>query len=258
MALAFVNPSNKEVQDFQLLRVEEVLKNYAIDGIVLDRCRYDNLYADFSHITRNAFEEYLLKEGKTLINFPEDAFKINNKGALIKGRYYNEWITFRSQTISDFTGRVRELVDKYKSRRNPDLKMAAYVGSWYEVYYQNGVNWASRNFKYNNFFKFPESNIYNEKYSKTSYLNHLDFLMIGTYYKTSKEVKRYITLGNILTCGELPILGSMSLPDLKVEEQGQIFKTSINHSDGLMIFDYCYVDWITFLEQMKIALSNKK
>ena len=82
--------------------------------------------------------------------------------------------------------------------------------------------------------------------------------MIGTYYKTSKEVKRYITLGNILTCGELPILGSMSLPDLKVEEQGQIFKTSINHSDGLMIFDYCYVDWITFLEQMKIALSNKK
>ena len=258
VALAFVNPSNKEVQDFQLLRVEEVLKNYAIDGIVLDRCRYDNLYADFSHITRNAFEEYLLKEGKTLINFPEDAFKINNKGALIKGRYYNEWITFRSQTISDFTGRVRELVDKYKSRRNPDLKMAAYVGSWYEVYYQNGVNWASRNFKYNNFFKFPESNIYNEKYSKTSYLNHLDFLMIGTYYKTSKEVKRYIPLGNILTCGELPILGSMSLPDLKVEEQGQIFKTSINHSDGLMIFDYCYVDWITFLEQMKIALSNKK
>jgi len=63
LALAFVNPSNKEVQDFQLLRVEEVLKNYDIDGIVLDRCRYDNLYADFSHVTRNAFEEYLEKEG---------------------------------------------------------------------------------------------------------------------------------------------------------------------------------------------------
>lgn len=59
VALAFVNPSNKKVQDFQLLRVEEVLKNYDVDGIVLDRCRYDNLYADFSHITRNAFEDYL-------------------------------------------------------------------------------------------------------------------------------------------------------------------------------------------------------
>ena len=58
LALAFVNPSNKEVQDFQLLRVEEVLKNYDIDGIVLDRCRYDNLYADFSHVTRNSFEEW--------------------------------------------------------------------------------------------------------------------------------------------------------------------------------------------------------
>ena len=258
VALAFVNPSNKEVQDFQLLRVEEVLKNYDIDGVILDRCRYDNLYADFSHITRNAFEEYLKKEGKTLENFPADAFKINQKGELIKGRYYNEWITFRSQTISDFAGRVRELINKYKSKRNPNLKMAAYVGSWYEAYYQNGVNWASRNFKYNDFLDFPESDIYNEKYSYTSYLNYLDFLMIGTYYKTSKEVKRYITLGNILTCGELPILGSMSLPDLKVEEQGQIFKTSIKHSDGLMVFDYCYVDWLTFFEQMRIALSNKK
>ena len=50
--------------------LEEVLKNYDIDGIVLDRCRYDNLYADFSHVTRNAFEEYLEKEGKVLENFP--------------------------------------------------------------------------------------------------------------------------------------------------------------------------------------------
>lgn len=255
VALAFVNPSNKEVQDYQLLHVEEVLKNYNVDGIVLDRCRYDNLYADFSYASRNAFEDYLAAQGKRLDNFPADAFRIDSLGTMVKGKYFKEWITFRSQTISDFTGRVRNLVDLYKNKKNPNLKMAAYVGSWYEVYYQNGVNWASRSFSYNSRLGFPESVIYGEEYNKTSYLKYLDFLMIGTYYKTAKEVNRYITLGNILTCGECPILGSISLPDLKVPNQGRVLGASLKNSAGLMIFDYCYVDWANFFEQMRIAYS---
>ncbi len=258
VALAFVNPSNKKVQDFQLLRVEEVLKNYDVDWIVLDRCRYDNLYADFSHITRNAFEDYLREKGKVLDNFPADAFKIDQSGTLIKGKHYHEWILFRSQTIADFTGRIRALVNTYKQKKNPALKMAAYVGSWYEVYYQNGVNWASNNFRYDDRLNFPESEIYSEEYNNTSYLKHLDFLMIGTYYKTAKEVNRYITLGNILTCGQCPILGSMSLPDLSVNNPGEVFGASLRNSSGLMIFDYCYVDWATFFEQMKLAFSKMK
>ncbi|MBQ8502034.1 MAG: family 10 glycosylhydrolase [Bacteroides sp.] len=258
IALAFVNPSNREVQDFQLLRVEEVLKNYDVDGIVLDRCRYDNLYADFSHVTRNAFEEYLTAQGKTLENFPADAFRIDKNGALVKGQYYKEWITFRSQTIADFVGRVRELVDTYKTQKNPDLKMAAYVGSWYEVYYQNGVNWASGAFDYHTALNFPESEIYGEAYSATSYLKYLDFLMIGTYYKTVKEINRYITLGNILTNGELPILGSISLPDLAVSNPENVYAASLKNSAGLMIFDYCYVDWEAFVRQMKLAYAALK
>lgn len=258
LALAFVNPSNKEVQDFQLLRVEEVLKNYNIDGIVLDRCRYDNLYADFSHVSRNAFEEYLEKENKILENFPADAFKITKEGNMVKGKFFKEWITFRSQTIRDFTGRIRALIEKYKAEKNPDLKMAAYVGSWYEVYYQNGVNWASSQFEYNERLAFPDSEIYGKTYNKTSYLSDLDFLMIGTYYKTAKEVNRYITLGNILTCGQTPLLGSMSMPDLSVSDQGKVFGASLKNSSGLMIFDNCYVDWKSFFEQMKIAFSIKK
>lgn len=258
VALAFVNPSNKEAQDYQLLRVEEVLKNYDVDGIVLDRCRYDNLYADFSHVSRNAFEDYLAVQGKQLENFPADAFRIDKTGTMIKGKYFKEWITFRSQTIADFTGRIRELVDLYKEKKNPDLKMAAYVGSWYEAYYQNGVNWANHTFQYDERLGFPEVEIYGEEYNKTSYLKYLDFLMIGTYYKTAKEVNRYITLGNILTGGECPILGSISLPDLKVPVPGNVIGAALKNSAGLMIFDYCYVDWATFVEQMRIAYSTIK
>jgi len=257
LVLAFVNPANKDVQDFQLLRVEEVLKNYPVDGIVLDRCRYDNYYADFGHVTRNAFADYLRSEGKQLDNFPNDAFRIDDQGKMVQGKYFVDWITFRSQTIKSFTDRLRSLVNQYKSTKNPELKMAAYVGSWYEIYYQNGVNWASSDFIYNDKLGFPESKIYTDKYYKTSYLGNIDFLMIGTYYKTRKEIKKYITLGNILTNGQLPLLGSMSLTDLKDEQRSEVFKASLSESAGLMIFDLCYVHWADFLNQMKQALSKK-
>lgn len=259
LVLAFVNPANKEVQDFQLLRVEEVLKNYPVDGIVLDRCRYDNIYADFSNVTRNAFADYLKESGKQLENFPNDAFRIDDQGTLVQGKYFVDWVTFRSGVIKAFTTRVRELVDKYKASKNPALKMAAYVGSWYEIYYQNGVNWASSDFVYNDKLGFPESRIYSAAYNKTSYLKNLDFIMIGTYYKTGSEVKKYITLGNILTCGQLPLLGSMSLPDLKNEERSDVFKASVDESSGLMIFDLCYVnDWNVFMQQMKKTITIQK
>lgn len=59
--------------------------------------------------------------------------------------------------------------------------------------------------------------------------------MIGTYYKTPKEVNKYLTLGNILTCGQVPLIGSMSLPDLSVADQGKVFGASLTNSSGLMI-----------------------
>ena len=261
LALAFVNPANKEVQDFQLLRVEEVLKNYDVDGVILDRCRYDNFYADFSHVSRNAFADFLRADGKQLENFPNDAFRIDEQGNMIEGKYFVEWITFRSHVIKLFADRVRELVDRYKSGKNQHLKLGAYVGSWYETYYQNGVNWASSDFKYNSRLNFPESRIYSEKYNQTGYLENLDFLMIGTYYKTEKEIKKYITLGNILTNGQTPLIGSMSLPDLedlKSEDRTGVFGASLNESSGLMIFDLCYIKWDEFISEMRNSIKKTK
>ncbi|MDR1369282.1 MAG: family 10 glycosylhydrolase [Dysgonamonadaceae bacterium] len=254
--LGFVNPANAEVQHFQLLRVEEVLKNYAIDGIVMDRCRYDNLYADFSEVSRQQFAEYLKKEDKILEQFPADAFLIDEKGKIIEGKYFIEWITFRASVIRQFTDRVRTLVDKYKKRKNPNLKLAAYVGSWFEVYWQNGVNWSSKNFRYDERLKFPENRLYTDKYYQTSYIENIDFLMIGVYYKTAEEINKYITLGNILTNGELPLYASVSLPDLKNEEQTPVFDAAIAHSSGLMIFDLCYVDWMFFTENLRKAIQE--
>ncbi|MCR4030685.1 MULTISPECIES: family 10 glycosylhydrolase [Flavobacterium] len=258
VALAFVNPANPEVVDFQLLRVKEVLDNYAIDGIVLDRTRFDNFYADFSELSKNKFAEYLKQKGKQLDHFPNDAFSIDSEGKMVEGKYFIDWITFRSTLIKEFASKVRKVVNEYKASTKPNLQLAAYVGSWYETYYQNGVNWASSTFNYNPILGFPESKFYSAEYSKTSYLDNLDFIMIGTYYKTDKEIAKYVTLGNILVDGKIPVSASLSLPDLNDSERRIAIKSAFKNSSGLMIFDLCYINWAEFLDQMKGLQTIKK
>ncbi|MDU6265552.1 MAG: family 10 glycosylhydrolase [Anaerocolumna aminovalerica] len=242
--LIFVNPANEGVRQFQLDRVEEVLQNYDVDGVVMDRCRYDNQYADFSDITKTKFEAYLAGQGKTLENWPADAYKINADGTMTTGRLYNEWLTFRSQIIGDFAADLKTLVDEYEIIKGKDLLLSAYVGSWYEVYYQNGVNWADESFIYNERLNFPTPDLYTPEYRSTSYLDSIEFLMIGCYYDTEAEIAKYTTLGNILTNGKVPLIGSIDLTSLKTPELQRIgFQAAFDNSDGAMIFDLCYVNW---------------
>lgn len=242
--LIYVNPANDEVRQFQLDRVEEVLTNYDVDGVIMDRARYDNQYADFSEETRVKFVAYLEEQGKTLVNWPADAYKINADGSMTTGSLYKEWLAFRSSIIGDFAADLKELVNEYKSIKEKDITLSAYVGSWYEVYYQNGVNWADESFIYNDRLKFPQSDIYTPEYRSTSYVDSIDFLMIGCYYDTEAMIAKYTTLGNILTNGKIPLIGSIDLTSLKTPESQRIgYQAAFDNSDGAMIFDLCYVDW---------------
>lgn len=243
--LIYVNAANKEVQEFQLKRVEEVLKNYSVDGVVMDRARYDNLYSDFSNTSRDLFANYLASKGKKLENWPQDAFKIDVNGQMIKGQHYYEWLTFRSNVIKEFTEDLRYLVNKYDEKTSKDITLAAYVGAWYESYYECGVNWADDSFVYNDRLGLPEAGLYTKEYAQTSYLNDLDFLMIGTYYKSDREIEKYATQGNILTNGEVDLIASIDLT-MSVnspEEQRKGFQAAFDNTDGGMIFDLCYTNW---------------
>lgn len=242
--LLYVNPANDEVQAFQLKRVEEVLMNYSIDGVILDRARYDHQYADFSEETKEKFIAYLTSKDKTLDNWPADVYSIGSDGTMVLGMHYFEWITFRSLVICNFSRRLRTLVDQYGKNQNRDIKLAAYVGSWYETYYQNGVNWADESFIYNERLDFPLPALYTREYAKASYLDNIDFIMIGCYYDTKEQIEKYVTLGNILTNEKVDLIGSISLPDLKTpEELCNGFQTVYQNSKGGMIFDLCYTDW---------------
>lgn len=255
--LCYVNPANPEVQDFELLRVKELLDHYEVDGVVMDRTRYDNQYADFSEVTRLQFEEYLKAKGLELKNWPQDIYSFDVEQKMVFGPLYLTWLTFRSSIIKGFAKRLRGLVDEYAKEQDRPIALAAYVGSWFDLYYQNGVNWGSQDFSYNERLNFPVSKLYTEEYSKTSYVEYIDFLMIGCYYETAEMIEKYTTIGNIVTNHQVPMMASMSLPHLATEEALKIgTKACIDFSDGTMIFDLCYTDWSTLSGALKEALNQ--
>ncbi|WP_010270595.1 FIMAH domain-containing protein [Paenibacillus senegalensis] len=242
--VVFVNPANDEVRDYQLRGFEEVIKNYNVDGVLLDRGRYDNYFADFSDVSRAKFEDFLAERGKELVNWPEDVFTYNANGTRVDGPLILEWWEFRSAVIKSFTAEVKELVDRYERETGREILTSAYVGSWFDTYYLNGVHWGSTEFRYDPRLGFTDEDVYTDGYYETGYAENLDFLQIGTYQTTASEIKKYITIGNIVTNGELPLYSSMAMNNVQEPVlQREVFQAGLRNSSGLMLFDYSQVNW---------------
>ncbi|WP_166542071.1 S-layer homology domain-containing protein [Paenibacillus lutrae] len=242
-AVLFVNPANDEVRDYQLKTFEEVMKNYNVDGIIHDRGRYDNETAEFSDVTKAKFEAFLQQRNKKLTNWPDDIFRYVN-GKRVDGPLIQDWWEFRSGTIASFMEESRALVDRYSASKGKEIQMSAYVGAWFESYYLNGVHWGSKNFRYDSRLKLPNGSLYTDEYYQTGYIDTMDFLMVGTYYGTTPEIQRYLTLDSIVTNGEVPLYAGMALVDLQSPAlQREIFQTALGSSNGLMLFDASLANW---------------
>lgn len=252
--VAFVNPSHDGVRDYQLKTFEEIIKNYNVDGVVHDRGRYDNEGADFSEVTRVKFEQFLQERGKQLVNWPEDIFYYENH-VRIDGPLIQDWWEFRSGTIQSFFAEVKALVDSYEAQEGRDIRVSSYVGSWYETYYLNGVNWGSKNFRYHPALNMPKESVYTAEYYETGYIEYLDFLMIGAYQTTSREIQKYITLGNIVTNGEIPLYAGIAMNNVQVPGvQREVFQAGLSSTNGLMLFDASQVNWTV----VKASLENRE
>lgn len=195
---AFTNPADPAVQAFELARVREVLKNYPLSGVIISRCRYDGLDADYSEISRRQFSEFLAARGKKLDNFTAQA----------TAEFLADWVEYRAGVIASFTAKLRQEVDSF-STPNRQLALAAYVGNWYDKYYGYGVNWASPTFTYNDLLDFEHPEIYTESYATTSLLRSLNFLIIGSFRKT---IARDVALAQIITEGQIPLVVALRMP----------------------------------------------
>jgi hypothetical protein len=168
----FFNPANPSVQNFLLGLLDDLASYSDLDGIILDRARFDELDSDFSDESRSQFESYL---GKS-VSFPDDVMRADIKTAYLPANlppYFKQWLEFRVKVMHDFMEKARTRV----KAKNPDITFGVYVGGWYSQYYGVGVNWASP--KYNSAAEFPEWAGAN--YQKYGFADLMDITLIGAY-----------------------------------------------------------------------------
>lgn len=259
----FLNPANDDVQEYQMAHFEEVMRNYDVDAIVLDRARYDTMHADFSPESKAKFESFLQDRGKTLERWPEDIFehKYDESGNFIEtvnGPLYYDWLAFRSHISKDFMIKVREMVDQVNMEQGTQIQYAISLGSWYESYYQSGQNWASPDFEYDERLNFPVEELYKNpeyRYNETAFGDPdiFDYMVIGTYQNSAEQIKRYLTLLNILTMESFPVYAGMQIPVLPdPAEQREAFQAAFEFSNGIKMFDLSRLNW----EIQKAAIND--
>lgn len=172
---AMVNPVNEEFQDYILSIFQEVVMKYPkLDGIILDRVRYDGFTSDFSILSKKKFETYL---GVELDLFPDDIYrwKYDRNGNLYpeRGKYFMEWVEWRASVIYEFMKEAREAVKTI----NPKISFGTYTGAWYPTYFEFGVNFASN--KYDPFGRYDWAT---SNYKEYGYAELLDLFTVGNYY----------------------------------------------------------------------------
>ncbi|WP_456402364.1 family 10 glycosylhydrolase [Hydrogenimonas sp.] len=114
----FVNPLHPGVRAYQLSIVEEIVRNYEIDGVVLDWIRFDGFGMDLSPYTRGVYEDRFGYDPLT-IDFARD----NPKRA--------EWNRFRTEAIASYIAEVSETI----RRLRPGIELGVSILSpdWIEV-----------------------------------------------------------------------------------------------------------------------------
>lgn len=258
----FLDPANPEVQEYLLTLLGELAAYEGLDGIVLDRCRYDdhNLDAGYTDAAKAAFTTYLgdapskwpvLAQGQTYVSSNPSTLERN-------------WLTFRCKVIHDF---MEKAVAKVHGV-NEDIRFGVYVGAWFSEYYRSGVNWSSSQYdlKANeSTYKWVPSN-----YQKTGFADLLDFIFLGAYAGTSGihgstewTMEGFAKLGAKRLCGAVPFAAGPDIGNGSGFENGHqealipdIVKTMLASSDGLFIFDLCHIRMFDYWDAFEKGIGE--
>jgi hypothetical protein len=238
------SPTNPSVRRRLNDMVEEVTKNYDIDGIIFDdRLRYASLSADFTPLAMSLFEQHIGKR----IQWPDDVFKYTfsyttqlNRG-IKPGPYYDARMNWRASILRNFVVETRTRIRQIK----PKMQLGVYAGSWYGDYQQYGNNWASPAMDAGFWFLTPE-------YKKTGISTDLDFLITGCYYPTATcydalvegkgvgyTVESAGTLSYRAAHDQTFVYAGLSLIDFKDNPDGlgKALQAAVASSNGVMVFD---------------------
>lgn len=169
----FFNPNNTDVQEYLFGLLEDLAAYKDLDGIILDRGRFDDLDSDFSDYSKRKFEDYL---GYKIQNFPSEVMAAGTtpeKLPSVLPTYFKQWLEFRAKTIHDFMENAKNRI----KAKNSNIKVGVYVGAWYSTYFGVGVNWASPSYDPSSTYPKWASN----KYKNFGYADHMDVMLMGAY-----------------------------------------------------------------------------
>ncbi|MBQ8272550.1 MAG: family 10 glycosylhydrolase [Tidjanibacter sp.] len=275
-----VNPANPEVREYQISILEEFARKYpTIDGLIFDRVRYNDIWADFSPLSLADFAAYAglaetPKPADILTWYEDEEGKWQHKPE----RYFKEWLEYRANVIKSF---VEEAHERLKAI-NPNLILGDYTGAWYPTYYYMGVNWASEKYNPAEYFDWATENYY-----KTGYADLLDVYMTGLYYTpiTKQEMDDQLTalgmrgedgmdatsreywycveggaeLAEQITCGVVPVVGSIYVEQYMHDEErfGRAVTQAIEScSGGMMLFDLCHIVNHNWWDTLRLAIER--
>ena len=254
----FLDPTNRDVQEFLLKMLEDLAAYKKLDGIVLDRCRFDDyaLDAGYTQSAYKGFSEYLGREperwpvlkgpGHIWIDWDPDELDV-------------KWLTYRCKVIHDL---VAECVETVHAKA-PKLKIGVYVGAWFSEYYRSGVNWTS-----------PKYDLAKEEktfwwatpeYQATGFADLVDFLILGAYGPADNihgegewTMEGFAKLGRKRICGDTPFAIGPDIGNGKGFEKGgradilpEIAQTLLDNSDGLFVFDLCHIRMFDYWDAFK-------
>jgi uncharacterized lipoprotein YddW (UPF0748 family) len=242
---AFVSPANPEVWNYELGVIHEILTRYEVDGIILDRTRYQDLTEDFSDLSRAAFEKFI---GHPVAHWPDDIYTYVPRGYGVDrrpGPLYQVWLGYRAHTIYMYTRAATRLIRSLR----PRVAVGMYVGAWYSAYYEEGVNWASPD------VRAPFLWI-GDQWVQAGLAPLLDYLMIGLYYEPVTiwdafraqynpviSVQGGAMLGLSLVHGDTALIGAL-LVSLYADTPSQLTR-AIRMSNalmrGTMLFDLIFL-----------------
>lgn len=270
---AMLNPVLQEVRNYELSILKELVGKYPkLDGIILDRVRFDNLNADFSDSSRIAFEKYI---GKSIENYPVDIYSFSGKERK-NGKLYKEWLEWRASVVHDFIYTAR----KELKAINPNITFGDYTGSWYPLYFDVGVNFASKEYDPSKDFDWATA-----KYKDYGYAEALDLFTTGNYFfqVNKKELKSlegsatktlesglvvekedwYTVEGSAelvaeVTKGKTPVYAGLYVEQYKDNPQQFVnaLKMCRKKSNGSMIFDIVHIINYGWWDELKEGLKK--
>ena len=202
----FFNPHNADVQNYICDLLKDLAAYKDLDGIILDRGRFDSMLSDCSTTTLKTFEEYV---GES-VDFNKDVLPAGFTGTInadmpYEHKHLKKWLEFRVKAIHDFMTKAKEAVRSV----NGSVKFGVYVGGWYSTYYDVGVNWASPNF--DTAAAFPRWAT--KEYKEFGYADIMDHMLIGAYaspgnvYGSSEwTMQGFCQLAMKYTAGSCPLV----------------------------------------------------